>query len=142
MKKDNPQITASLSSWATNLGVNREALKRRLNEHGIVYGDATQLTAAQIFKAMVGDKDAAMTKKLLAEASERERKNREAEGELFELPAIEKKLWNDLLQPLRQSLEQAPEQLAGLCNPADPDVAKTVLRRFVEDLKLKLKEGK
>lgn len=132
------QISATLFHWAENLGIDSTTLKRRLNEQSINY-EPSSLSAQQVFKAMYGDKEAAMTKKLLAESAKVERENRVADGELLEMPVIEKKLWVDLLSPLRLALEQMPEQMAGMCNPESPDVAKGVLRRFVEDLKLKLK---
>jgi len=136
--KAKKQISSTLFDWSMNLGIDSTTLKRRLNEQSIDY-DPASLSAQQVFKAMYGDKEAAMTKKLLAESAKVERENRVADGELLELPAIEKKLWVDLLAPLRLQLEQLPEQLAGICNPESPDVAKGALRNFVEDVKLKLK---
>lgn len=140
--KDLPQIAHTLSTWAVNLGVHRDSLKRRLNEQQIAYGEATELTAAQIYKAMVGDKDAAMTKKLLAESARIEREEREAMGELFELDKIEKSLWIDYLQPMKLEGEQMPEQLCGLCNPNDPEVSKKVLRQWWEKFKLSIRDKK
>jgi len=139
---DEPQISATMTRWAVNLGMHRDALKRRLVESGIPFGDATELTAADVFKASHGDKEKALTRKLNADADDQERKNKVADGELLQLPAIEKKLWQDLLQPLRLEIEQMSEQLAGMCNPESPEVAKGVLRNWTESLKLKLKEPK
>jgi len=139
---DEPQISATMTRWAVNLGMHRDALKRRLVESGIPFGDATELTAADVFKACYGDKERSITRLNLAKAEEQERENKVAEGQLLELPQIEKKLWVDLLSPLRLLIEQMPESLAGMCNPESPEVAKNVLRTWTESTKLQLKEPK
>lgn len=123
-----------------NFGWARETLVRRLRENGVKVEAYEDIDAADILKAICGDKDAAMTRKLNADADSKERDNRKKAGELFELPAIEKMIWTDYMQPLRLDLEQMPKIYSGLCNPQEPEVAEKVLTQFVERLKLKIKE--
>jgi hypothetical protein len=138
----NQPIEGSVTAWAVALGIHRDALKRRLFEAGIKFEAREDLTAKEVFDSFTGDKDKAMARKLNADADARERDNRKEAGELFELPAIEKKLWMDFLQPARLLGEQMAEQIAGLCNPQEPDTAKKVLHQWWEKFKTSLKMEK
>jgi hypothetical protein len=145
MKKAKPptrdhHISATLHSWATSLGIHREALTLRLNRANIKFVTGTEIDAKDVFTAMTGDKDAAMTRKLTAEAEREERENRVAAGELLDCAAIEKKLWSEMLQPLRTLLEQQANECAANCNPQNPEVAKAVLTQWLERAKLAIKE--
>jgi hypothetical protein len=64
--------------------------------------------------------------------------NKKARGELMELVQIERTIWNDLLGPLRQEIEQMPKNLSGLCNPEKPETSQKVLADWVEATKEKL----
>jgi hypothetical protein len=135
-------IAATLTAWAASLGLDRLTLRNRLGKAGIEIKADEPIIAQHIYAAITGDKEAAMTRKLTAEAEEKERDNRVAAGELLDAAAIEKKLWTDLLQPLRTLMEQQANDCAANCNPQHPEVAKAVLTQWLERAKLTIKKSK
>lgn len=140
-RKNTTAITGTIQAWSIALNLDPSTIKRKLTVAEIKFEAGSPISALHIFKALTeeSEKDKAMTRKLNAEAQARERDNRKEDGELFELPAIERKLWTDLLQPLQQELNQMPNGLAGLCNPQEPEVPKKVLTQWVEKTKLIIK---
>lgn len=142
MPRVNHHISGNIATWAKALGIHRDALTRRLNRSDVKFGAGDLIPARDVYKALSGDKDAAMVRKLQAEAEAQERDNRKEDGELLESAAIEKKLWQDLLQPLRTEIEQMPKTYAAMANPQDPETARKVLEQWVEKTKQGLKERK
>jgi len=139
---DEREISASIGAWASALGKDPKTIQLRLKKREYRFEPHDKIPAQEIFKALMSDKDEALARIAAADADAKERENRVADGELMELPTIEKALWFDLLAPLRLELEQLPQIYAGLCNPQDPQTAEKVLRQFVEKLKVNLKEPK
>lgn len=140
MASKSETIAHSLTAWAANVGLDRTTLRNRLGKAGITIAADEPIKALDVYRATTGDKDAAMTRKLTAEAEEKERDNRVAAGELLDASEIEKKLWQNLLQPLRTMLEQQANECAANCNPQNPEVAKAVLLQWLERAKLAIKE--
>jgi hypothetical protein len=124
---------------AVEFGASRETLARGLKANDLDVKAGQEFTTKQIFKALAGDFKFERTRRERAEADAKERENRVATGELFDLAAIEKRLWTDFLAPLKHECEIMPDQYCALCNPADPATAKKVLVQWVETLKVKLK---
>lgn len=133
-------ISATLTAWAASLGLDRLTLRNRLGKAGIEIKPDEPIIAQHIYAAITGDKEMAMTRKLTAEAEAQERENRVEAGELLDAAAIEKKLWNELLQPLRTVLDQQANECAANCNPQNPEVARAVLNQWWERAKLSIKE--
>ena len=135
-------IRATLTAWSKNLAISREALTRRLHDALVDWESSETLTAAQVYRAMLSDKDAALTRKALAEADRIEREEKEARKELVNLAEVEKVVWQDCLMPLRTELEQMPRSLCAMCNPQDQDTAQKVLEQWVEKVKANIREKK
>lgn len=133
-------ISATLTAWSASLGLDRTTLRNRLGKAGIEIKPDEPIIAQHIYAAITGDKDAAMTRKLTAEAESKERENREKAGELLDSAAIEKKLWSDFLAGLKAEVEQLPRTYATLCNPQDPETARKMLEQWVEKVKAQLKK--
>ena len=89
-------VSATLTMWSKSLGVDRQQIQRALTRNGVMTSDREEIQARDIFNAMTGDKEAAMTRKLLAEAEEKERDNRMASGEILTAEEADAKLGGKL----------------------------------------------
>lgn len=129
-----------MQAWCDNLAIDQATLKRKFNLAGIEWVAGDKVNALEVFRALTfeNEKQAAATRKLEAEAEARERKNKKEAGLLMDIQGVEKTLWDELLQPLKQTLEQMPRLLAGQCNPQEPAVAEKILHGWVEETKNKL----
>lgn len=142
-------IIASYKSWAQAYGVDLAHLARMLQRAGIEYkpgvtGNPGMLDAIDFIKAITfrSEKDEAIARQANAKAEEQEMINAERRKELMELAQIERIIWNDLLAPLRQEIEQMPKSLAAMCNPDDSETALKVLEQWTDRLKVNLQEEK
>lgn len=117
----------SINKAATEFGVSRETVTRGLRANNTTVKAGEEFTTKQIFAALAGDFKYERTRRERAEADKTERENRVANGELLDRAAIEKKVWTDMLAPIRQEMLNLPGQVATLCNPADPETARKVL---------------
>lgn len=104
-------IKATLHAWAESVGVTRETLKRALSNAGIAR--EKEITAQEIITALTGDKEAAMTRKLNAEAEAKERENRLAAGEIVTIEEAES-LYGKKIGALVQQLDSLPALIPGL----------------------------
>jgi hypothetical protein len=94
-----------------------------------------KFTTLQIHKALAGDKEAAMTRKLQAEADEQERENRVANGELI---AVEKaaQIYGKKLQAMAQMLDSMGSQLdSSLAAESDPVKCRSIINNYAENIK-------
>ena len=133
-------ILASLNAWATAFGTDSNHFASMLQRAGITFQPMVDINAVDVFKAITfrSEKDEAIARLSNAKAEREEMDNKKARGELMELVQIERTIWNDLLGPLRQELEQMPKNLSGLCNPEKPETAQKVLADWVEATKERL----
>jgi hypothetical protein len=86
-----------------------------------------------IVRAIHGDKEQAMARKLQLECMRIEREEAEARRELVRIPEMEKLFWEQGLMPTRQALEQMPQIVAPLCT--SPEAAAKALREWLENFK-------
>lgn len=124
--------TYSATSAASELGITRQALDKRLKSSGLKLGRGVTYTLRQIVDAMnssANDKEAiikARRKKLEEEAALLEYDRLEREKVLVNL--------NDVLRlveapwvVVRQRMLALPAEAAAKCNPGDPDLAREAL---------------
>lgn len=137
-------ILATVNAWAKAYGVDQGRMATILQRAGIEYKPGTLLDAVDFIKSITfrSEKDEAIARQANAKAEEQEMENAQRRKELMEMAEIERMVWNDLLAPLRQELEQMPKSLSALCNPEDQDTAQAVLEQWVERTKLNIGEKK
>ena len=137
------EIVATCSAWAQGMGVEQPTLIKMLQRAGVPYISGTKLNFVDIWKAISfrSEKDEAMARQANAKAEEIEMDNAARRKELMDVAQIQRIIWNDLLGPLRQELEQMPKNLGGLCNPDSPDTACAVLTDWVEATKQQLERA-
>lgn len=142
MKTPTPPIQWTILAAATEFGCSRETIMKGLRTNGFEPDENSRYTTIQIHTALAGDLKLERTRRERAEADKVERENREKAGELMEIQACEKKLWSDLLAPIKQELEQMAKILAPILCPNDYAGAERILSQWAEKLKLKLREPK
>lgn len=135
-------IEATISAWASAYNCTFDTFEMMLQRAGIKHKSGELLSAQDVFQAVSfrSEKDEAIARAANAKAEEQEMENAVRRKELMELSGIEKKIWNDLLAPLRTELEQMPKSLCSLCNPEEPEVAEKVLHQWVEKTKTNIQE--
>src|SRR5579872_6539108 len=138
-KEENPTLSFSAHQWYLALNLHPDTFARKMAEAGVKYEVHGLISALDVHRAMNNEKDRAIARKNTADAISKEISNSEKLGTLFNLPACEKILWNDLLGPLRQEIEQMPQLCSALCNPQDPPTAQKVLEQWKERVKQTLK---
>lgn len=134
--KTKTKLTATLDTWSKAIGVDERTLKIRLTKAGVKVEPFGQLTARQIIKAMTGEKDAAVIRKLTAEAEKTEMQNKIRDGQLIELATADRELWFNLYLPFKQALEAMPNEVSPLC--VSPDAARAALTQHLENIKSKI----
>ncbi len=141
-KRSSSEILASIGAWSQAFGVQQAQFQVMLRRAGIEFKAHHDLSAQDVFKATTfrSEKDEAIARAANAKAEEQEMENAVRRKELMELSGIEKKIWNDLLAPLRTEMEQMPKSLCSLCNPEEPEVAEKVLHQWVEKTKTNIQE--
>ena len=106
-------ITGTIHEWANSIGIARETLETALSRAGIVTQPREQVPASSVFKSMTGDRDAAMTRKLNAEAESKERENRMEAGETITVEsALE--IYGKMVAALVQDLDSIVPLVPGL----------------------------
>jgi len=105
-------ISNNLHAWATSLGITRETIQRALSAAGIKYSGG-KIAARDVFTALTGDKEAAMTRKLNAEAEAKERENRIAEGDTIPMEEAVA-IYGKKIFALVQQLDAIPALVPGL----------------------------
>jgi len=139
-RSGNQPLEATVNYWAKSLGKAEPSLRQGLTRAGIQLIAGKKYSAREIYHALTGDKAAAQTRVHIAEAEKLERENKIANGEICLVIDVEKLLWENCLLPLRQMLESLPASMSAQCNPANPELAQTVLQAWVEDVKANIRE--
>jgi hypothetical protein len=94
-----------------------------------------KFTTLQIHKALSGDKNAAMTRKLQAEADEQERENRVANGELIHIDEAAQ-VYGRKLQAMCQALDAMGAQLdSRLAAETTPAGCRKMVNEYIEQIK-------
>ena len=105
-------ITGTITAWALSIGITRETLVRALVAAGM-NSKPKKLSAREVFNALTGDKEAAMTRKLNAEAEAKERENRIAAGEVIDVESASQ-IYGKKIAALVQNLDAMPAMIPGL----------------------------
>jgi phage terminase Nu1 subunit (DNA packaging protein) len=134
-KKFNPDFVMnwSVHKAAVEFGVSRETIIRGLRRLDVEVGRRTTFTTKQIVSSIYGDADFERTRLLRADADIREMERLEKENDLVKLSEVEKMLVDYVAIPVRNLLISAPTTLDQRVNPADPELAREALQRWVDD---------
>lgn len=106
-------IQHTLYEWSREIGKSRETIARALEQNGVKITPKSKIRGRDVFRAETGDKEAAMTRKLIAEAEEKERENRKAEGEILTVEEADAAL-GQIVTALTQGLDSLPALIPGL----------------------------
>ncbi len=132
-------ISATIHNWANSLAIDDDTLRKRLVVSGVKVAKNGQLmTAKEIWDALKGEKPS--ERLATAQAIEKERENKIAEGELITLTEVEELISKLLTLPLRQVLIALPSTLDVRCNPDHPQTSRTALREWSDEVLKLLRE--
>jgi hypothetical protein len=131
----NSEISATISGWSKSLNIADETIISRLVKSGYKIKPRALVPARKVFEALIDER--ARTKSAIeAELLRKERReNDEAEKNLVVISEAEKKIWNDLLAPLKVEVELIADKIAALCNPDCPELAHKQLTAWSEQTK-------
>lgn len=132
--KSKPKLSATVDAWAKALGIQNRTLKVRLTKAGIKTPAGAQITAREIFRALTDDAGAERTALVKAKRIAQEFENRRMAGELVQIEISDKRVWQDILMPLKSELDLIGDKLAGLVNPENPAMAHRVLSEWSEQV--------
>jgi hypothetical protein len=130
--KDLKPITLSALDASRHFGVPYASLLRHLQEIGCVTKNGTKYDLKTILKAIAGDHQLERTRLARAEAALREQELAQSAGTLVTLDAA-KAIVVRKLGPVRSKLMAMPSRIAAEVNPADPEMARVVLERAIDD---------
>ncbi len=106
-------LKATIHIWSNTIGIDRKTLTQALARSGKAVKDGEKIGAREVFEAITGDKEAAMTRKLNAEAECKERENRLAVGEIVTIEEAAA-LYGKKISALVQPLDALPALVPGL----------------------------
>ena len=131
----------TLTQAAQEFQSSQETLRKRLVAagHEIPKGNpgkkGRQFTVLEIHHALAGDKEAAMTRKLQAEADEQERENRVANGELISVEQAAQ-VYGRKLGSMCQMLDAMGAQLdSRLAAATEPVECRKIINEYCESVK-------
>ncbi|MDE2099870.1 MAG: hypothetical protein KGL39_21635 [Patescibacteria group bacterium] len=129
------ELSGTIAAWSKALHVADETLISKLKRIDYVIKPGQKIPVGPIFKALLGEKDQLKLELLREQKRKEERENNEAEKNLIVISEAEKKLWNDLLAPLKVEVELIADKIAALCNPDHPELAHKQLTAWSEQTK-------
>ena len=106
-------IESTIHGWSEAIGIARETLVNALVKGGNNLQPGEKIPARMVFDAITGNKEAAATRKLLAEAEAQERENRMENGEIVTVEQAAE-IYGRLVSALVQDLDSIPAMLPGL----------------------------
>ena len=130
------QIEHTISAWSKAIGVSESTLEVKLTKEGLP--NKGLIRARDIISAMAGERDASIIELNREKTAALALARRKEEGELIDLPTVERLIWQELLGPLKQEMDLMPAKLAPLLG----DDPVKVLTEWVEETKRKLLKGK
>lgn len=134
-------IKATLNAWAVNLGMEPRTLETRLRKADVELERFQELSARDVIRALMGDKEAETIRNLKADADRKEREEQEARGELVKWPEVEERITKTMILPLRQWIVTLPTTLDTRCNPREPAIARVALNQAVDEALAMLRSG-
>ena len=130
------QIEHTISAWSKAIGVSESTLEVKLTKEGLP--NKGLIRARDIISAMAGERDASIIELNREKTAALALARRKEEGELIDVPTVERLIWQELLGPLKQEMDLMPAKLAPLLG----DDPVKVLTEWVEETKRKLVKGK
>ena len=127
-------ISATLSAWATELGMESRTLARKLSQASITYSAHGKIRAKKIVIAAAGDNAVERARLLKAQADAQEHENKINDERWVQISEVEEMITNLYVLPLRQRLLAFPNEHDAKCNPHDPQLANTVLTQAIDEL--------
>ena len=126
-------MTWTLKSAAAEFAIHPDTLKKRLVAASHEIGRGQRYTTLQIYKAMVGDKEAERTGLIREQREQIALENAKTRGELIAFDAA-KKIVAEALAPVRSKLMALPPTLSIRVNPSDPEMARAEIELAVEEI--------
>ena len=141
-KQRSSDIKASLQAWATALGMERRTLDGRLVKAGLQIPKHGDISARQIYVALLGDKEAEQVRALKLDNEERERNAAEEVGRLFPMEELEAWLSKNYIIPMSNIFAGMAASIDTRCNPENPKLARQAIEAFIEStVKPSLRSG-
>jgi hypothetical protein len=141
-RKRTGNVATTVNGWAVELAIDQQTIQRRLTKAGIPPKPLVLYSARDVFAALHGDKEAMQLRKATAEAEQLERENLEAEKVLVRIEEVEKRVWQEILLPVKTELDLISDKLAALVNPENPDAAHKILTEWSDQVKKQINEKK
>lgn len=120
----------TLKSWSREVDVDPATLGRLLRAAGHELKPRRLWTTREIAGAMANDLRTARIREVRARADWLELQVRERRADLVPVAAISQAVGN-IIDDLRRPLAALPEEIAGRCNPGDPECARRVIHESV-----------
>ena len=95
---------------ASEFGIDRKTLTKRIRKAGIEPGDDGKFSTSQICAAIFGDKASEELRKTREEADKLALHNAEKRGQLVELSAVES-AWQDIVVSIRTHIQLVPGKI-------------------------------
>ena len=130
--KPSSGIAHLLQTWAVELGMDSETLKKALIKSDSRPVAHAVIPLKAIVSALFGEEHVAKVKGMQLDNAKKEREQAEELRELVRMADIEAKLAEWVIVPLSSVLNSAPTTLDTRCNPSDPDLARAAIADWVE----------
>ena len=134
-------IAATLAGWAKSIGIDAETINKALKRNDKDFKPGELIPARAVYDALtVGNQlKVAKLRRENAEAEKVERENLVEDGKLIDLAQAEKKLWDELLLPVKVEIEAMPDRMAPLMTGV-PETDHEHLTNWKEALKRQIGE--
>jgi len=141
-RKRSGNVATTVNGWAVELAIDQQTIQRRLTQAGTPPQPLVLYSARTVFNALYGDKEAMQMRKTTAETEALERENLKEEGLLVDIVEADKKMWSEILLPVKTELDLIADKLAALVNPENPDAAHKILTEWSDQVKKQINEKK
>jgi len=135
-------VATTVNGWAVELAIDQQTIQRRLTIAGTPPQPLVLYSARTVFNALYGDKEAMQMRKTTAETEALERENLKEEGLLVDISEADKRMWSEILLPVKTELDLIADKLAALVNPENPDAAHKILTEWSDQVKKQINEKK
>jgi hypothetical protein len=122
----------TLTKGSQEFSVEPKTLRAGLEGTGVQVERHKKYTTKQITTALFGDSERERARLTHAQADREEQKNRERSGELVELEKVAN-TFRECMLAIRQRLLALANEACAHCNPADPQLAREALQRWIDE---------
>ena len=133
-----PMLT--ITRWAKILGFDPKTIAQRMRDVGHEISKNSLYGARAVITSVYGDEQQERLRGIQLDNAEKERDQKRDDGELIDRALAEKQISELFTLPISQALTSMPATLAALVNPGDPDLARGVLDRWVEETKKQIRD--